>query len=167
MTMLISAKINKGLSDQIGNEFYAAHTYLAMSCCLQEMGLKMLSKWFAHHAAEEREHGMKILNYIQDVGGTVTLGPIAKPKGKYPSVEAIIKAALGHELEVTDQINKLMAAAVTAKDYATQSFLQWFVDEQVEEVGIVSEVLDLVKLAGPKNLLQVEARVAKILASEG
>lgn len=164
MTKLISTKMNKGLSDQITNEFHAAHLYLDMSCVLQQdMGLKMLSKWFAHHADEERAHGMKILNYLQDVGGTVTLGNIEKPKAKYTKVEDIIKAALEHELVVTSQINDLMAMAISGKDYATQSFLQWFVDEQVEEVAIVSEVLDLVKLAGPKNMLQVEARVAKLL----
>ncbi len=167
MTTLISSKMNKGLSDQITNEFHAAHLYLAMSCVLQDMGLKMLSKWFTHHADEERAHGMKILTYIQDVGGTVTLGTIEKPKAKYPSAESILKAALAHELLVTDQINKLMATAISMKDYATQSFLQWFVDEQVEEVAIVSEVLDLVRLAGPKNMLQVESRVGKLLAAEG
>ena len=79
----------------------------------------------------------------------------------------IVQTALEHELTVTKQINKLVARAEKENDYAARGFLQWFVDEQVEEVATVSELLDLVKLAGPKNMLQVEARVAKTLEATG
>jgi ferritin len=159
--------MNGQLNEQITNEFFAAHAYLQMSCVLEGMGLRMLAKWFEHHAAEEREHGMKIVHYVHEVGGKVRLDTIPKPEQEYADVEKIIQAALDHELEVTRMINELVALADEEKDYATRSFLQWFVDEQVEEVSVVTEVLDLVKLAGDKHMLQVEARVAKMLQSEG
>ena len=77
--------------------------------------------------------------------------------------ESIVQKALDHELLVTGQINDLVALAESEKDYATRSFLQWFVDEQVEEVSEVSGLLQLVQLAGEKHMLQVEARVAKMM----
>lgn len=165
--MMISAEVNGRLNEQITSEFFAAHTYLAMSCELEKMGLKILAKWFRHHAAEEREHGMKIVHYLQDVGGTVSLNAIPKPTSGLGSVEKIVAEALKHEQVVTRQINELMALADTEKDYATRSFVQWFVDEQVEEEAVVGEVLQLVQLAGDKHMLQVEARVARMLESKG
>ena len=166
MTKLISDKMQSQLNEQIINEFHAEHTYIQMACKFTEMGLRILAKWFNHHAEEERSHGLKILNFILDVGGHVTLGAIPKPKGKYDSIEDIVQSALDHELLVTRQINDLVTLAYDEKDYATRSFLQWFVDEQVEEVNVIGELMQLVKLAGGKNMLQVEARVAKMMEAE-
>jgi ferritin len=167
MSSLISKEMNKRLNQQIINELFAEHSYLAMSCRLEDMGLRILGKWFRHHADEERSHAMKILNYVQETGGSVTLDAIGKPHSKFESALAIVKAAMEHELEVTRQINELMAHAEKEKDYAARSFLQWFVDEQVEEVAVVRDLLDLMNVAGERGMLQVEARVAKMLESEG
>ena len=164
--MMIPEKMNQKLNEQITNEFHAAYSYLAMSCALGGMGLKILSKWFLTHAAEEREHAMRILKYVQEVGGTVSLGPLPEPRGSYGSAAEIVQSALDHELAVTDQINVLVAQAEAEKDYASRSFLQWFVDEQVEEVSVISELLQLIKMAGDKNILQVEARVARMMEEE-
>ena len=161
--MMISNPMALKLNEQITHEFFAAHTYLAMSCDLEAMGLRILARWFRHHAEEEHGHGMKIINYLQDVGGEITLDVIPKPPEKLATVQQIVEAALKHEKHVTQQINELVGLADQKKDYATRSFLQWFVDEQVEEEATVGEVLDLVKLAGEKHMLQVEARVAKML----
>ena len=95
---------------------------------------------------------------VKEVGGAVTLDTIAKPTGDYKNVEAIVKAALVSELKVTDAINELVTLAETEKDYATRSFLNWFVDEQVEEVAQMTQLLSLVQLAGD-NLLAVESLV--------
>lgn len=161
--MMIPEKMNQKLNEQITNEFHAAYSYLSMACALDAMGLKILAKWFLGHSAEERVHGMKILHYVQEVGGTVTLGTMPKPKSDYKSTEDIVQAALDHELLVTRQINDLMALAEEETDYASRSFLQWFVDEQVEEVSLITDLLQLIKMAGDKNMLQVEARVAGMM----
>ncbi len=163
MTTLISDTMNQRLNEQITNELHAEHSYLAMSCTLDEMGLRVLSRWFRQHAAEERTHAFKILDYIHEVGGCVTLGAIACPESKFDSAKAIAESAMQHELAVTAQINDLMGLAVSEKDYASQSFLQWFVDEQVEEVSVVRDLLELLDLAGDKGILYVESRVAKML----
>ena len=163
--MMISTAMNAKLNDQIGAEFGAAHAYLAMYCAFDRMALKFLAKRFLKQHDEEREHGMKILHYLHEVGGTVSLEAIAKPKKDYKNVEAIVSTALQNELDITAKINDLMTLAESEKDYATRSFLEWFVDEQVEEVSSMTDLLNVVKLAGD-NMLQVEARVRHDMVGE-
>jgi ferritin len=161
--MLISKKMNEKLNEQINFEQYSAHTYLGMATALESMGLKVLAGHFFKHAEEEQEHAMKMIKYVLGVGGTVTLKAIDEPKGKWDSVENIAKQTLDHELEVTKRINELVALAEEEKDYATRSFLQWYVDEQVEEVSNAEYLLGLAKMAGPQQVLNLEARVAQLM----
>lgn len=156
--MMISETLNAKLNDQIAMELAAAHTYLAMACSFEEMGLKFLAKRFHGQYDEERGHGLKIIQYLQQVGGQVRLSAVPEPAQDYTEVSAIVRAALESELAVTKKINELVDLAEGEKDHATRSFLQWFVDEQVEEVASMRDLLNLVKMAG-QNLLQVEARV--------
>lgn len=162
--MLIPKNVQDKLNDQIAMEFHAAHNYLAMACVLDQLGLKILSKWFIRQGEEERSHGMKIIHYIQEVGGQVDLKSVDAPSGDMSSPAAIVQTALDQELEVTHSIHKIAALAEKEGDFSTRSFLTWFIDEQVEEVSSMTELLQLVQLAGKQNLLQVEARVAKMMA---
>ena len=159
--MSISKKMNTQLNRQITHEFEACQSYLAMSCQFDQMGLKSLAEHFQKQAAEERGHALKILGYIQEVGGSVTLEALSKPRASYPSVAAAVKSASSQEKEVTGQIYALVALAEQDKDYATRSFLNWFVDEQVEEESSMSALLQLVEMAG-KNMLQLESHVARM-----
>ena len=156
--MMISEAMCGKLNEQIAAEFSASHAYLAMHCTLNEMSLKILAKRFLAQHDEEREHAMKFVGYVQEVGGRVTLEATPKPSDGFSDVESIVQAALESEKNVTRMINELVALAEKEHDYATRSFLNWFVDEQVEEVSSMIDLLDLVKLAGG-NMLQVEARV--------
>ncbi len=159
--MTISEKMNQALNHQITNELAASHTYLSMSQCFDKMGLKVFAKRFFDQAEEERNHAMRIIKYTQDVDGTVVLGAIPKPRTDYTNVEAIVAFALEAENEVTRQVNELVAAAETENDYATRSFLHWFLDEQVREAAAMHEILQLVRLAGESNMLVLEARLER------
>ena len=164
--MMISKAMNSKLNEQIMVEYSAAHKYLAMACSFERMGFKFLSKRFMEQSEEEREHALKILNYVVQVGGTVALTAVPKPENEYKSVEEIVRAALENEQEVTRMINDLAALAESENDYATRSFLNWFIDEQVEEESNMNDLLQLVRLAG-KNILQVEMRVRHDMSSKG
>ncbi len=164
--MMISSRMVTSLNGQIANELLASHKYLAMSYCFEDMGLHVFAKRFMEQADEERGHALKIAKFIQDVGGKVILDKIDKPKSDYKSARQIVQAAVDSELLVTKQINDLVAQAEKEKDYATRSFLQWFVDEQVEEVATMSELLKLVVMAGEQYLLQVEGRLAAMMAAK-
>lgn len=165
--MMISKVMNASLNKQIANELGASHKYLAMAYCFDDMGLKVFAKRFGQQADEERGHALKIARFIQDVGGRVVFEALDKPKGDYKSAKEIVQAALDSELTVTKQINELVAQSEKEKDYATRSFLQWFVDEQVEEVSSMTELLKLVAMAGEQFLFQIEGRLMSMMAASG
>lgn len=154
--MAISSAMAAKLNEQITHEFNASQIYLAMSCMCDGQALKNLAGWFRKQAGEEREHALKILDYVLSHGAKVAIGAVPAPAMDYPSVEAAIETALNHEKKVTGQINALVALADQEKDYATRSFLNWFVDEQVEEEESTGHLLDVARMCG-KSLLQLEA----------
>lgn len=163
--MMISKEMNSKLNEQITAEYSASHKYLAMACSLEQMGFKFLSKWFMQQSEEEREHASKIINYMAQVGGTATIAAVAKPENEYKNVEEIVRTALESEQQVTRMIYDLAGLAESNNDYATRSFLNWFIDEQVEEEASMNELLQLVQLAG-NNILQVESRLRHDMATK-
>ena len=158
---MVSKDIADALNKQIVNELHASNAYLAVASHMDALGLKVLATFFFRQSDEERGHAMKILRYLLDVGGTVRVGAIPEPKADFESVEQAVQNSLDHEIEVTSQIHNLMALADDRRDYATASFLKWFVDEQVEEQSTMNDLLALVQMAGAKNLLLVEDRLMK------
>ncbi|RJP35647.1 MAG: ferritin [Phycisphaerales bacterium] len=165
--MLISKTMNQRLNDQINAELKSYYVYLAMSCRLVQLGLKVLAEFFARQSEEERGHAMRILKYIQEVGATVELQAVDAASGDYPSALAIARAALDQEHDITRRINALVTLAESEKDYATRSFLAWFVDEQVEEVSSMTDLVQLLELAGDAHLLQAEARIRHQMIAAG
>jgi bacterioferritin B len=156
--MQISKAMNAKLNEQITAEFAASHKYLAMACAFDGMGLKYLRNRFFKQQEEEHGHAMKVLRYVLEVGGTVKPEGAPKPKSDYKSVGEMVKAAVESEEHVTRLIHELVALAEKEHDYATRSFLNWFVDEQVEEISTMTDLLRIVELAGD-NVLQVEGFV--------
>lgn len=156
--MLISKAMNAKLNEQITNEFGASQSYLAIAAMFDGMSLKALAAYFRKQTEEERAHALKIYDYVLGVGGEVRLAALSAPKPDYPTAKAAIDAAVKHELKVTQQIHDLVTLAEKEKDYATRSFLQWFVDEQVEEVSSMEHLLRIAEMAGV-NLLQLESYV--------
>lgn len=163
--MMISQAMQGKLNEQIGHEFGASHAYMAMACWFEQRSLNALGKRFRQQSAEEREHAIKIIDYLLEVGARPKLGALAEPKADYANVPDVIAAALEQEKTVTSQINALVDLADKENDHATRSFLQWFVDEQVEEVSSMQTLLDVAKMAG-SNLLQLEAYVRHTLEKD-
>ncbi|MFQ6009317.1 MAG: ferritin, partial [Candidatus Zixiibacteriota bacterium] len=130
----------------------------------ESMNLKVFAQWFYLQAKEEQEHAMKIAKYLLDQGAEVKLQALPEPKTSYGSAEEICQAAVDHELLVTKMIHDLVDTARSENDTATQVFLNWFVEEQVEEVASVKELLDMVKLAKtPGQILMLEGRVWRMV----
>ncbi len=155
---MIPEAVHARLNAQITNELNASQVYLAASFHLETLSLKALAAHFRKQADEERGHALKLADFILETGGKVTLGAIAPVSPDYPSVPAVIDAAAAHERKVTQQIYEIANIADQHKDLATRSFIQWFIDEQVEEVASMDHLTQIAKLAGP-NLLQLEAYV--------
>ena len=160
---MLSHSMNDKLNAQITREFYSSYLYRQMASCLSGMGLSVLEQFFITQADEEREHAVKLIGYVQKAGGRLALGSVEAPPSEFPSVLAIAEATLAHEREITGHIHALVAQAEEDKDYSTRSYLQWYIDEQVEEEASFADLLQLTQLAGD-NLLALEDRVEKILA---
>ena len=160
--MLISRELASAFNQQIGNEFGASMQYVSIAAHFQQRQLTLLSKLFLQQAEEERTHAMKFVQYVLDTKGELHIPSIAAPKPTFSSAEDAVAAALAWEEDVTRQVGALMDIAVKESDYLAQSFLQWFIDEQLEEVVKMDRLLGVVRQAGEKNLIMVEAYLVHI-----
>lgn len=161
---MLKKTILDGLNKQIQQELAASYGYLGMSVWFDQQVLKGFAKYFRKQAEEEREHAMKLLDYVQDRNGEVALGTVESAKTSFGSVLDALKAALEAERSNTASINALYNAAQKEGDLATQNMLQWFINEQVEEEKWAEELVTLgEKLAshGPA-LFMLDHRVEKL-----
>ncbi len=160
--MLISRDLANAFNQQIGNEFGASMQYVSIAAHFQQRHLTLLAKLFMEQAEEERTHAMKFVQYVLDTKGELRIPAIAAPTPTFTSAEEAVAAALGWEEEVTRQVGSLMDLAVKENDYLAQSFLQWFIDEQLEEVVKMERLLSVIRQSGEKNLLMVEAYLVHV-----
>jgi ferritin len=160
--MMISRDLATALNVQIGNEFGASMQYVTIAAHFNQHQLTLLAKLFFKQAEEERQHAMKFVQYLLDTKGDLKIPAVPAPTPTFKSAEAAVEAALKWEQEVTSQITGLMDLATKQNDYLAQSFLQWFIDEQLEEVVKMDRLLSVIRQAGEKNLLMVEAYLVHI-----
>jgi ferritin len=160
--VLISATLAKAFNQQIGHEFGASLQYLSIAAHFYGRSLTLLAKLFEQQADEEKQHAMKFIKYLQDTQGGLRIPAIPAPEPSFATAEEAVQAALKWEKEVTRQVTALMDQAVKENDYLAQSFLQWFIDEQLEEVVKMERLLSVIKQSGEKNLLMVEAYLVHI-----
>lgn len=145
---MLKEKVLKALNNQINAEMHSAYLYLSMSAYFQDKGLSGFANWMKVQYKEELGHALKFFDYVNERNGRVILEPIAAVPTEFDGVIDVFEKTLEHEQKVTEMIDKLVDTAVEASDHATQSFLQWFVDEQVEEESNVNELLDNLRLIG-------------------
>lgn len=145
---MLSEKMMQELNSQINAELFSSYLYLSMAAYFESENWLGMAKWMKEQSAEEYEHAIKFYNYINEREGRVTLNAIEKPKFEWNSPLEVFEEAHKHELYITDRINKLVALAIQENDYATNLFLNWFVNEQVEEVATVSQIVHKFKLIG-------------------
>ncbi|MHA6696399.1 ferritin [Chryseobacterium sp. A301] len=130
---MISEKIAQLLNAQIANEQYAAQYYLSMSAWFHARDLEGIANYFRVQSKEELMHADKIFDYILDVGCEVRMEGIEKPPFEFDNEQQVFEFALAHEKLVTKSIFEIAKVATEESDFATVSFLQWFINEQVEE----------------------------------
>ena len=158
--MLISSEMNAALNEQIGNEFGASIQYVAVAAYFDNESLPVLARHFYAQASEERDHAMRFVKYVVDAGGQVSIPAIPAPRSGFGSAEEAVQLALDSELKVTRQINSLMDLAINEKDHISGNMLQWFVNEQLEEVSSMETLLRMIQRAGESGLLFVESYLA-------
>ena len=146
--MNISDAMTAAINDQIKAEFDSAYIYLAMSAYFKDAGLDGMAHWMKKQYSEEVEHAEKFISYLYERGARVIIPDVAKPKDSYSDALEAFKTAYAHEQYVTSRIYKLVDLAISEKDYATQSMLKWFVDEQMEEEDNTSGIVAKLEFLG-------------------
>ena len=155
-------KIATLLNDQINKEFYSAYLYLDISNYYTTLDLDGYAHYYMVQAQEERDHALLFMQYMQNNGLKVTLEAIGKPDRVFDSVLTPLEVAAEHERYVTALINDIYHEAHQAKDYRTMKFLDWFVNEQMEEEENADKMISRYKLFGsdPKGLYLLDQEYA-------
>lgn len=158
---MLTKKLQDALNEQINREFFAEYLYLSMSAYFELIEMEGFANYFNVQAQEEHFHAMKMFNFVHDKGGRVILKELNAPKSDFKSVLNVIEESLKHEKYVTKCINELMDVAIKENDHSVRSFLQWYVDEQVEEEAAISKLLAKLKLINGEGfgLLTLDAEL--------
>jgi len=153
--MSISKAIVEPFNAQIKSEFTASAQYVAIAVYFDELGLKELAQFFFRQSEEERMHGMKFVHFMLETGAKPLIPSTPELRNEFDNPADAVQFALNQENKVTDEINALVNISISQGDHASNTFLQWFVTEQVEELDTMSTLLQTIKLA-ENNLLLVE-----------
>ena len=133
------------LNDQINKELYSAYLYMSFADYYEDEGLSGFANWYM---IEERDHALIFRKYLLDNGKSVQLKGIDQPDKTFSSYLGPLEAALEHEKYVTSLINDIYGAAHDVKDYRTMKFLDWFIEEQLEEETNAEDMITKMKLFG-------------------
>ena len=145
---MISETINEILNEQINKEFYSGYLYLSMSAHLKELGLNGFASWMKHQAREEVEHGLKIFDYLIDCDSFVTLKQIKTPEFKFDGIISIFNIVYEHEKCITRAIMSVAQKAEGECDRTTLNFVDWFIEEQIEEEEAVKNIIKRLEMFG-------------------
>ena len=145
---MINKEVYTVLNEQINKELYSAYLYLSMSAYFSDLGLLGFANWMRIQFQEEQAHGMLIYDFVVNRGEKVVLTAIDAPNSNWDCPLSVMKEVLEHEVYVTSLINNVITVAELHKDRATMSYMNWFVDEQVEEEANSQDIISKLKLIG-------------------
>ena len=146
---MLSKPIQEALNMQVQIEAESSQSYLAMASWAEiQPGLQGVTDFFYKQSDEERMHMLKLIRFINERGGFAFVPALAQPIVTFKSIKNVFDDFLNHELKVSDSINELVNLALTEKDYATHNFLQWYVNEQMEEERTARTLRDKLELVG-------------------
>jgi ferritin len=154
----LDAAIEKAINDQIQAEFQSAYLYLAMSARFENKNLKGFAHWLRLQWKEETQHAMKFYDFLLQRNGTIELEALEKPTPAFDTPQKVFEQVLEHEQYITGRIHALYDLATEKRDYALQSLLHWFIDEQVEEEDSARAIIDTLQMIGdtPSNLFLLD-----------
>jgi len=145
---MISTKLEKAINEQIRVEEESSRIYMAMASWCEVQGYPGAAQFLYAHSDEERMHQIKLFKFLNDRGGHARLEALETPSCDFNSLKEVFDEVMKHEVFVTKCINELYEVALNEKDYTTAQFLQWYIEEQIEEESLVNGILDKMKLAG-------------------
>lgn len=146
---MLSKSMQDALNNQVQMEAQSSQAYLAMASWAEiQPGLQGVTRFFYKHSDEERTHMLKLMNYINERGGFAIVPALAQPILTFVSLKKAFEELLKHEIAVSDSINDIVDQSLREKDYATHNFLQWYVNEQIEEERLARTMNDKLEMIG-------------------
>jgi ferritin len=146
---MLSQTMKDALNQQVLMEAQSSQAYLAMGSWGEiQPGLKGVTQFFFRHSEEERMHMLKLIHYINERGGFAIIPKLDQPTLTFVSLKKAFEILLDHEIKVSNSINNLVDLSLQEKDYATHNFLQWYVNEQMEEERLARECNDKLEMIG-------------------
>lgn len=154
------------LVSQIEKEGYSSNLYLAMASWAETHGLEGTAQWLYAQADEERFHMLKIIGYVNERGGKAIIPAFKKPDVDYKNVKNMFDMVLTHEEFITKSINEIVAVCTKEKDFTTLNWIQWFVNEQIQEEKSARAIIDKLNLLGDNNMYIFDKDIFGMRAAE-
>ncbi len=164
---MLAKKVEDILNLQIEREDYSSQLYLSMASWAENQGFGGVANWLYMQSDEERMHMLKFVKYINDRDGKASICGLDKPPVEFEDIFKLFDAVLKHERYISNSINEIVAVCMEEKDFTTNSWLQWFVTEQIEEEASVKSIIDKLKLLGEKNLYMFDRDVPSMRGGGG
>ena len=149
-----TSRLAEMLEAQIESELSAHQTYFGISIYFQRQSLARWGKLYHDQAVEEATHARKIIDFLIDQDVEFDLPALPRSTTTFASAIDAVKVTLESERLVTAQFHAMAKAAIEESDHTAFQFLQWFIDEQVEEERTAQGLVDLVESG--INLFQAE-----------
>jgi ferritin len=151
--MELTKKLSDAFNAQIKAEMWSSNLYLSMSVFFKNAGLNGCAHWMKEQAEEELEHAHKLIDFGVMRGGDIAISAIDSVPVSWESPLAVFEEVYKHEIHVSEMIDKLMDIAIEENDKATQEFLRWFINEQIEEEDTAKTIIERFKMAGTSGLV--------------
>jgi ferritin len=164
---MINKQVEKVLNEQVEKEGYSSALYLAMASWAEVKGMAGIAQWLYIQSDEERLHMLKLVKYINERGGKAIIPAFKQPGKEFTSVKKMFEEVLKHEQFITDSINGIVAVCGVEKDFTTQNWIQWFVNEQIEEEANATKILDKLNLLGDHGLYLFDRDIMSLRTSAG
>jgi ferritin len=148
---VLSKRLEEELNRQISKEFEAAYSYFAAAVYCKSRSLNGFAHWFESQAAEEIQHGVKLTQFLLDLGKKIVPLPLAQPRFDFSSLQEVFELSLKNETDFADRYNELSGLALSDHDNITYNFLNWFLTEQVEEIALFTDVLCKIRMVGEEG----------------
>jgi ferritin len=162
---MLNTKIEKILNEQVEKEGYSSSLYLAMASWAEVKGMEGIAQWLYVQSDEERLHMLKLVKYINERGGKAVVPSFKQPDSDFKSVKLMFEKVLEHEQYITASINDIVYLCVSEKDFTTQNWIQWFVNEQIEEEKNARQILDKLNLLGETSIYLFDRDIMSLRAA--
>jgi len=164
---MLSEKVENILNVQIEKEDYSSQLYLAMASWAENQGMGGVAEWLYAQSDEERGHMLRIVKYVNERDGKALIPGMKQPPAGFEGLKKLFDDVLKHEQYITASINEIVGVCMEERDYTTLNWVQWFVDEQIEEEASVKAIIDKLNLVGDKNLYMFDRDIMSMRSEEG